>query len=243
MKKTFLFGLFLAAAFFANSQGNTLYRVDVVKPKAGMQSAFEASWKLHMSMYHKATDKRTVYEVVSGPDLGSYVIVEGPFSFASMDTVKPNSKAHGLDLDRNFTPKLDPGSNNFMARWVDTLSRNFNTYGEKLFVTTTVVKNGKMDEYLSETRRTVLIQDKMNSTMSISRHIKQFAGSSPTLISVRILKDGYKELEGPQNPQFRTTYINVYGQEAWDNRLKILVDDVVSSDSHFEILRADLSSK
>ena len=34
MKKTFFLWLFIAAAFFANGQGNTLYEVNVVKPKS-----------------------------------------------------------------------------------------------------------------------------------------------------------------------------------------------------------------
>ena len=233
----------MIVTLIVNGQGKNLYRIDIVNPKAGMRTAFETSWKLHLNTFHNTTDKRSVYQSVSGPQLGSYTIVEGPFSFAEMDSAKGNSKAHNLDLDRNFTPKLDPGSNNFIARWVDTLSRN-NVKAEKFLVTSTVVKNGKMGDYLAEIRRTVLIQNKINSTVSTDRFTLPFAGSSPTLISVRNLKDGYKELEGgPNSPEFRNTYINTYGQADWDNRLKILVDLVVNSESHFEILRPDLSSK
>ena len=45
----------------------------------------------------------------------------------------------------------------------------------------------------------------------------------------------------PQNG-FRDAYIKDYGQEAWDKRVKLLVDDRVSQEQHFEILRKDLSS-
>jgi hypothetical protein len=226
-----------------NGQGKTLYRVDVVKPKAGMRTAFEASWKLHLNTFHNTTNKRTVYQVTSGSQIGSYTIVEGPFSFADMDSAKGDGKAHALDLDRNFTPKLESGSNNFIARWIDTLSRN-NVKAEKFLVTNTVVKNGKMNDYMAEVRRTVLIQDKINSPVSTNRLTLPFAGSSPMLVSIRNLKDGYQELEsGPNSPEFKNSYISTYGQADWDNRLKILVDLVVKSDSHFEILRPDLSSK
>ena len=67
------------------------------------------------------------------------------------------------------------------------------------------------------------------------------------LVTIRNLKDGFKELEAnyfnlPQNG-FRDEYVKQYGQDAWDKRQKLLVDDVVSREQHFEKLRRDLSSK
>ncbi len=244
MKRNYLFGLFMIASLMLQGQGSTIYKVDMLKPKPGMRDAFEASWKLHMTGYHSTSDKRIVYQVTSGPDNGCYVVVEGPFSYSDMDMVKANAKAHRIDLDKTILPKLEPGSRNFYAYWRDTLSRNIDAKAEKFLITNTVVKNGKMNEYLAEVRRGVLIQDKMNSPISTNRLTVGFAGSKPTLISIRNLKDGYKELEGgPNNPEFRSTYINVYGQEAWDNRTKIMVDLVESAEMHFQILRPDLSSK
>jgi hypothetical protein len=247
MKKKSLLWLSVAASFLANSQGRTLYEVNILKPKAGLKSAFEASWKLHMDKFHKGSDKRTVYEMTSGPDLGSYVILEGPFSYADMDKPLQNSKEHVIDIEKNISPKLDPGSQNFITRLADTLSINSDVKAEKLLLTVTIVKDGKTGEYLTEVRRSILIQQKMNIPISAYTLIKQQAGSNPTIYGVRILKDGFKELEAnyfnlPQNA-FRDAYVKDYGQEAWDRRLKLLVDDVVSRKQHFEILRADLSSK
>lgn len=244
MKKTLFLGLFLAASFFAYSQGNTLYRVDVVKPKSGMRAAFEAGWKLHLDLFHKTKYKQTVYQITNGPDLGAYVIVQGPMSWASLDTVRPDAKAHGLDVDKLFTKTEEGSSRNMILRWVDTLSRNSTVQAEKFIATTTVIKNGKMGEYLAEVRRTVLIQDKLNLPSSTNRLTQMLAGSSPTLVTMTNLKDGFAQLEGgPNNPNFRAAYISEYGQDAWDSRLKILVDDVVSSRSNMQILRPDLSSK
>lgn len=73
----------MPAAVCSNSYsfwtGSTLYRVNVVKPKAGMNSAFEASWKLHLDKYHNATDKRMVSQITDGSMNGSFVIMEGQF--------------------------------------------------------------------------------------------------------------------------------------------------------------------
>ena len=117
MKKTFFLWLFIAAAFFANSQGSTLYQVNVIKPKAGMKSAFEVSWKLHMDKYHKTSDKRNVYEMTSGQHNGSYVILEGPFSYTDMDKTLPNAKEHRLDLEKTFLPSWNPEVKISLPAW------------------------------------------------------------------------------------------------------------------------------
>ena len=90
--------------------------------------------------------------------------------------------------------------------------------------------------------------EKMKLPVSYNIMIKQQAGTSPTFVSIRNLKDGYKELEtgyfkmmGPDD--FKNAYIASYGQEAWDKRIKLMVDDVVSREQFFEKYRADLSSK
>ena len=74
------------------------------------------------------------------------------------------------------------------------------------------------------------------------------AGSNQTIVSIRNLKDGYKELEtgyfkmmGPDD--FKKAYIADYGHEVWDKRGKLLVDEIVSREQFFEKTRADLSSK
>lgn len=246
MKKTFFGCLAVAFVFVASGQGNTLYEVNVVKPKAGMKMAFEASWKLHLDKFHKTSDKRNVYEVTSGPDLGSYVIVEGPFSYADMDKVTPNSKAHAADLDKNFTPKLETENENFMVAFRDTLSYNPQPDAKKLLLTITVLKDGKQPDYVRELRRTVVILGKLESKVSYAVSVKMLAGSSPTIITLRNLANGYAELDANffQNPPnaFRDAYVKEWGQEAWDKRVAQLVNDVVSRQLHFEVHRADLSS-
>lgn len=246
MKKTIFLWLFIATTFASIGQGNTLYEVNVVKPKSGMGSAWEASWKQHRDKFHKTSDKRSVYEVTSGPENGSYVIVEGPFSYADMDKEKPNTKEHGLDLEKSFAPKTEPNSVNFRCAFRDTLSYNPDANAKKLLVTITVLKDGKQADYVRELRRNAIIAAKLNSQISYAVLIKTQSGSSPTIITLRSLKNGYAELEANYFQMaptaFRDAYVKEWGQEAWDARVKQLVDDVVSREQHFEVYRADLSS-
>lgn len=253
MRKTFFLWLFMAAAFIANSQGKTLYTVNFVKPKATMKSFFENSWKTHLSKFH-TTDKRNVYEIMSGANLGTYMIVEGPFSNADLDVEKLNGKEHGLDLEKNYFPFLEDHRMNATYRWDDTASYNSKVTADKFLVTVTHVKFGQMTGTMRELKRSSLIQAKLPkpSPFSINTYFQQWSGSDPVYVSVRNLKDGFKELEnnyyGPNpNPPnaFKDAYIKDYGQADWDARSKLLDDNanVASREVYIMRLRKDMSSK
>ena len=256
MRKTFFLWLFITAAFFANSQGKTLYKVSMVKPKSGMKSAFEASWKVHLAKFHKTEDKRTVYEVLSGPHSGEYHIVEGPIAYADMDIERPNAKEHGLDLEKNFSPYLEPNSMNATYRWDDTASFNGKVTADKFQVTVTHVKLNMITETIREGRRGSLINAKLFPTSRFSANVytQIWSGSDPVRVFIRNLKDGFKELEtdyyGP-NPManqpnaFRDAYIKEYGYDAWDARSKVLDNNanVESREVFIMKLRKDLSSE
>jgi len=254
MKKTFFLWLFIAASFLANGQGKTLHTVNFVTPKAGQKSAFEASWKIHLAKFHKTDDKRMVYEVLSGPNIGSYHIVEGPISYADMDKVKANAKEHAQDLDKNFFPMLEDNSMNGTYRRDDTASFNGMVKADKFLVTVTHVKFGQIGETIRESRRSSLIQAKINpkSPFSSNVYTQIWAGSDAVRVSVRNLKDGFKELEtdyyGPNpNPPnaFKDAYIKDYGQEAWDTRSKLLDNNanVASREIYIMKFRKDLSAE
>ena len=255
MRKTFFLWLFIAAAFVVNGQGKTLYTVNFIKPKSGMRSAFEASWKTHLAKFHKTEDKRNVYEIMSGPDIGGYQIVEGPIAYADMDLEKPNAKEHGLDLEKSFYPMLEDKRMTATYRWDDTASFNGNVKADKFLVTVTHVKSGLITETIRESRRGSLIQAKLNPNSPFSSNVygQIWSGTDPVRVSVRNLKDGFKELEnnyyGPNpNPlgpnAFRDAYIKDYGYDAWEAR-KVLDNNanVVSREVYIMKFRKDLSSE
>ena len=253
MKKTFFLWLFIAASFLANGQGKTLYTVNFIKPKAGMKSAFEAAWKTHLAKFHTTDDKRTVYEVMSGPYMGTYHLVEGPISYADMDKEKTNAKEHALDLEKNII-KLEESSMNSTYRWDDSASFNGKVKADKFLVTVTHVKYAQIQETIRENRRGSLIQAKINPTSPISYNVytQLWSGSDPVRVNIRNLKDGFKELEtdyyGP-NPMsttaFKDAYIKDYGQEGWDTRSKLLDNNanVASREIFIMKFRKDLSSE
>lgn len=246
--KKFLLMLFIVATTAAYGQGKTLFVVNAATPKGGQGTAFETAWKLHLAKFHNTTDKRTVFQILSGPHNGSFLLIEGPVSFADMDIEKPNAKEHRLDLEKTIVPREETGGANEYFRWADTLSYNPDVKAEKYIVTVTHIKNGRMADYLSEVRKAVLLNTKANNPTSYNNYVKIWAGSDPVIVNVRNLKDGFKELDAaygvPMTPGgLKDAYIRDYGQAAWDTRMKNGVDDVTSREVYIMKVRKDLSSK
>lgn len=255
MKKSFFVWLFVAISFSAFSQGKTLYIVNSLKPKAGMKMAFESAWKSHLDKYHvKEEDRQTVYEITTGPHIGTYMIVVGPMSYADMDIEKANRKDHLNDLHSTVSGMLESNVQS-MYRWDDTASFNGKVEASKFSVQVTHIKFGMMNPTLKESKRTSLIMAKINPTFrwSTNTYVQLMAGSDPVMVGVRNLKDGFKELEtnyyGPDpnagNPDaFKNAYIKDYGQADWDARQKLLNDNanIASRELYLMVLRKDLST-
>lgn len=252
MKQSVLSWLLVATTCISYGQGKTLYEVNMVKPKPGMNSTFESKWKTHATTFHKNNDKRMVYEIITGPYAGYFQIVEGPMSYADMDLENPTDKAHLLDLEKNYFPLLDENRLHGIYRWDDTASYNPKVVADKFLVTVTHVKFGQMSGTLREAKRTALLQSKLPIPWkgSINTYVQILSGSDPVMVTVRNLKDGYKELEtnyfGPPNPTdaLKEAYLKDYGQEAWDARSKLLNDNanIASREVFIMNLRRDLSS-
>lgn len=262
MRKTFFLWLFIAAAFFANSQGKTLYTMNTVKAKQGMRSAFEEGWKKHVANFHTKDHKLNVYEIMSGNNIGTYQIVEGPISYEDMDKERSDAKEHGADLQKLFLLTNEDSRTNGTYRWDDTASFNGNVTAEKFVVTVTHLKSTEGFSTLREIQRNNKIQAKVfpnaRPNFSNNYYVKLWAGSDPVHVSVRNLKEGYKQLEAnffpvtpnpnppaPGTNPFKDTYIKDYGQEAWDARTKLLENqgNIASREVFITKLRKDLSSK
>ncbi len=163
-----------------------------------------------------------------------------------MDQNKLNAKEHAMDLEKNLT-RLGDKDTTSIFRWVDTLSYKGDVDANKYQVTATHVKFGKMMEYMTEVGKAILETEKSNGPVNYNTYTQMFAGSDPVLVTVRSLKDGFKELEENYNGRpataFKDAYISTYGQADWENRVKLLVDDVASREVYLMKKRSDLSSQ
>jgi len=252
MKKLFFTWLLMAGTIVSFAQGKTLYSVSTVKPKAGMRSTFEANWKAHLAKYHTKADPRVVYEITTGEHSGTYLIVEGPISYADMDVKLPNDKEHALDLEKNFSPFIESNLSE-TYRYDDSASFHPNVPAEKFQVVVTHVKWAMINATMREQRRGATINTQLSPTSPFSQNFysKIMAGSDPVTVTVRNLKDGLKSLESNFYPSdgmapnaFKDAYIKLYGQADYDARQKLSADfgNLERREVYIMELRKDLST-
>ncbi|GAC1417132.1 MAG: hypothetical protein NVSMB67_02580 [Flavisolibacter sp.] len=154
MKKIFV-AFALLSAQLVLAQGNTLFTVNHIKVQPSMRTSYESAWKTHVNKFHNSSDKRMVYEILTGPSSGAYLIMEGPYSFADMDKPKPSAMEHDADLEKNLSLPVIT-SHTSIFRYVDSLSYNPTHQPAKAIITLTHVKNGKMSDYMNESKKGTL---------------------------------------------------------------------------------------
>lgn len=250
MKKIFLL-LFVAATLATHAQKTDITNVNTVKPKKGQKMAFEAAYKLHIARFHKAEEKLTVYEVMTGKYAGYYHLVNGGMSLADFDKERADATAHSLDLDKTFFPYLDDTKNG-VYRWMDSLSFQPDMKAERFLVSVRTIKLSMQDDYRQELKKGIqlakTLKGKFWEAYSLNVFEQQWDGSEPVVVSIRNLKDGVASLEtdfyGPQaTSAFKEEYIKAYGTLEWDKRDKLMTDAVASNEVYIMKLRKDLSSQ
>ena len=248
--------LLLSLAFLtvsAYSQKTDLVTVISVKPKMGQKMAFEAAYKAHTAKFHKTDEKVSVYEILSGEYAGYYHIVFSGKSYADFDKTRADAAAHNLDLDKSFFPLLQD-SRNATYRYFDSLSYRPDVVAEAFVVNVNHLKLGlNQNDYRRELSRALKINITQTtgffSTLSTNFFEQIWDGSDQVTVSIRNLKDGFKELEPPAvpappaNPSFRDQYVKAYGYDAWDERVKVLEGAVVKTEQYIMKVRKDLGTQ
>jgi hypothetical protein len=251
--KKMIFLLFAFCTFTAYSQKSSISTVNTVKPKLGQKMAFEAAYKAHIAKFHQSDEKMLVYEIMSGAHAGCYHLVNGGRSFESFDKERADAVAHNMDLDKNFNPYLESTMNG-NYRFIDSLSIHSDVQAEAFSVNVRHIKSTMLADYRAQTARGIKVLKNLKGGMWDNYSLNVFellwAGSDPTMVTVRNLKDGFKSLEndfyGPGmslNNAFRDEYIKQFGTLEWDKRQKFLDEAVVSNEQYIMKLRKDLSSQ
>ncbi|MBK6937531.1 MAG: hypothetical protein IPH18_12065 [Chitinophagaceae bacterium] len=250
MKKILLL-LFVASTLATYAQKTDITNVNSVKPKKGQKMAFEAAYKVHIAKFHKAEEKLTVYEIMTGKYAGFYHLVNGGMSLASFDKERADATTHSLDLDKTFFPYLEETKNG-VYRWMDSLSFHSDMKAERFLVNVRTIKSSVQADYRTELKRSVVIANMMKGkfwdALSLNVYEQLWDGSEPIVVTIRNLKDGVASLEtdfyGPQaTATFKDEYIKTYGTLDWDKRDKLMTDAVENNEQYIMKLRSDLSSQ
>ena len=109
------FALSMAAVAGGQAAKPTVGQYYVSKPKAGSVQQFEAGRKKHMAFHKKANDTFTwlTWEVISGPELGSYLIGTGGHAWKDFDGREKFEAEDGADVAANVAPYTESTRNTF----------------------------------------------------------------------------------------------------------------------------------
>lgn len=250
--KRFILLLFLFSTLGTYAQ-TKLITVNSVKPKKGQKMAFEAAYKVHVAKFHKASENINVYEVMSGPNMGTYHLVNSGRTFADFDKERPDAAAHSLDLDKTFFPLLEETMNGTYSI-NDSISLRTDMVADKFQMSVRHLKEGiNQTDLRREAARSARIYSKMTwglwPNLGYTVYEQMWDGSDQVQVISRPLKDGFKSLEtGYYGARpagaltFRDEYVKAYGHTAWDDRVKLMEGSVVKEETYIMRLRKDLSS-
>lgn len=246
--------LLLAACVSAFAQKADIVTVNTVQPKNGQRMAWETAYKVHIAKFHGATDKTNVYEIMSGPSTGYYHLVGPAGTYADFDAQRPDEATHDLDLDKSFFPLLN-NTYNGVYQTIDSCGIRPGTPADAFVVTVRHLKEGlNIQDYRRELARSAKIRTAQKTpfwnSFSTTYYEQQWDGSDQVTVTVRSLKDGFKSLANgfyPADPagmpSFRDEYVKLHGHQAWDDRVKLMDEAVVTTTQYIMRLRRDLSSK
>jgi hypothetical protein len=247
MRKIFFF-LFITGVVYSNAQTHSLVGVTLATPKLGQAQAFESAWVAHLKKFHQAdtTNRRSVFEIIDGPRTGCYYLVTSGMSWDAFDVDRANQKDHDMDLATNVSPTLSSQGGLSIYRWADTLSYNGEAQPTKYLLTAYHIKAGRQDDLTDEIKRSIAVDKKINSPVSFNGYILTFSGTTPMVVVIRNLKNGFKELDPDYykglNDQFKAAYLQLYGQAQWDKRMHGLAEYTDLTESEMIKYRPDLSS-
>lgn len=254
MKKIFLM-LLSIVTLTAYSQQAKIYTVHNITVKSGQKMAFEAAYKQYVAKFHKADkEKVSVFEILSGDNAGSYQIVSGPTNYADLDRERTDNTVHDIDLDRSFFSFLEKDRSTNYFRLEDSLSFHGDVNAEKTVITIRNIKSGMGSDYFNEQKRSFKVLHELKGKFWDNLNLRNYSmlwdGSENIMVSVRSLKDGFKEMENDYfgsrddgNPSFKDVYIKHYGTLDWDKRDKLFNDAELSREQFIRKLRKDMSSQ
>jgi hypothetical protein len=222
------------------SQGKTLVTTRFYTPKLGCSGNFEAKWKYHLQNFHSGKPI-SVYELRTGERAGSYLMVQGFYSWAMMDSMLP-APGHSADIEKNIDPFLDNISGVIYYRYIDSLSYRTEVSATKFDVLVLNLKSGKFQDFTAILKRfTSVYKSTKDTTVAYAIYSKQLPGSNNQIVLVGSLKNGWKEMEMTYSTDIKAAYIKKYTKAVWDKDTKNWDDFTQSSEEYLMALRPDLS--
>ncbi|MDL5047085.1 hypothetical protein QQ054_13750 [Oscillatoria amoena NRMC-F 0135] len=238
--RKFLFLLCLLPSIGISQTKNVMY-VERITPKADKIAEFEKAIAAHAQKYHTGDWKWRVSQVQTGPDAGSYVIVEGPSSWTDQDTRGDLGAEHTADWNKLFgtttTGKIEAMA---MVYRADLSSGQLTDFAEKNAITHVYPRIGFGGKVEANLRKAKKVWDASGQTVIV---YESSSSGEPQFIVVYRYKTGWKERETSFRKPFTERYNETYGPNSYDEYLETIQRFTSRVWSEMILYRADLSSK
>ena len=242
MKKLFLMLSCMAASLFVLSQGRTIYISSMLSAKPGQQKTLETAIKNHTQKFH-GKDKMRVFQIMSGPGDGMYQLVQGPYTWAALDSLKLGD-AHDLDFDTNISTKTETLTGSTYSQLRPDLSHGSMNFSiEKSRVVILDVKRGRMDSAIAMIKKLKDAMDKTNDKRDFTVYTKMLSGTSPQIVLIYRYKDGWAEQEDGNYQSMKNMITSAYSESDWVDWLRMADANIEKQEVFLRVYRKDISSQ
>jgi hypothetical protein len=240
MKRLFMIAVMTSLAVVTFSQGNTLLWTMTVDVK--MDKKLE--WEKKMVTFVKAHYPQLKYrawEVISGDNTGSYVLIVGPTSYKEIGA--PQVSPKGEALMRTDAQALDALCNSSEVNYYHIENDISTTKADRKlnyqvigFTEFTPGTWGDTHNFLARQKEA---REKGGSTVDQSYLRPSYSGAPNAVVSVRFVEK-MEELDADQNTA--EMYDKAFGNNSWYKDWNGYVSNVRNSRSEIRVLRTDLSN-
>jgi len=209
--------------------------------KDGHNDALKAAIAAHGKKYHTGNWKWRVYEVLTGPDGGAFMISEGPNTWTEVESRADLGAEHMKDYDTNVAPHVEKSTSDMYATYQPDASTvegaAFST--TKVLIRQAYLKPGRRFYALATLRDWKQVWEKCGVNIVTWG---SFYSGEPRFIIAGRLEQGFADLDD-SSVSFRKAADEIFGPGAYER----LVADDAANYSRFvdEIIeyKAELSSK
>lgn len=213
---------FLAKA--QDEQPYTMYLSLYLDPKIDQTESFLMNMASHNQKYHQeAPFRASVWSILNGPRSGQFVYVMGPLTWTQMGSREAQAD-HDADWGANVVAKTENGPEE-MEYW--RLEEDYTYEPEGGLNSTTAririydIVPGQGGRFREEVLNRVIEVYKAKSyKVSFSLWNNQVRSDNGRDVATVTWYDGWKGLD--ENNSFRSDFVEVLGQEAWDKFLEAL---------------------
>jgi hypothetical protein len=243
MKKIFFVLLCTAFTFLLTAQDKRIYSVEILKPKPGKVLDLEKALKEHTTKFHPAGKEMYIYELVAGPNAGSYQLVMGPMSWGDMDNERTDYLDHLKDWELKLSQLIEGDVPlNYYAYNADLSYNRPTAPTKKSRLQMTHIKSGMMSQYMEARREWIDAMKKASPNINSSFYVRQMAGSNPVVVSLNEFPNGWVDMEEGKSPNMQELLVKQMGQDKYQRYIDKIDACIESREIHLRVFRQDLSS-